>query len=215
MGPQAPRGGHPLRDQRYGWGWRRSVLPRREGWKSCEISRPDGSHLVTVAATITDNGSAGTNGLTELFIESAEPSFADQSLAELLDLFPAGKYDYDCVTIDDKSLKGSAQLTHKLPATPDPTPQFLSGGGVQITWPPVTAPFEPRGQAVVVVAYEIIVERLSDGRKFDITLGALPSNNRVTVPQEFITPNTQYKVEVLAIEASGNQTIGEEEFTTP
>ena len=67
----------------------------------------------------------------------------------------------------------------------------------------------------MVVAYEIIVERLSDGRKFDITLGALPSNNRVTVPQEFITPNTQYKVEVLAIEASGNQTIGEVEFTTP
>ena len=91
-----------------------------EGWKSCEISRPDGSHLVTVAATISDNGSAGTNGLTELFIESAEPSFADQSLAELLALFPAGKYDYDCVTIDDKSLKGSAQLTHKLPATPAP-----------------------------------------------------------------------------------------------
>ena len=186
-----------------------------EGWKSCEISRPDGNHLVTVTATISENGSPGTNGLTELFIESAEPSFADQSLAQLLALFPAGKYDFDCVTTDDKPLKSSAQLTHKLPATPAPTPQFLPGGVVRIQWPPVTNPFEPGGQAVVVVAYEIIVERLSDGRKFDITLPALPSNNRVTVPPEFIRPNTQYKGEVLAIEASGNQTIGEFEFTTP
>ena len=186
-----------------------------EGWKSCEISRPDGNHLVTVTATISNNGSPGTNGLTELFIESAEPSFEEQPLTELLALFPAGAYGFDCVTIDDKPLKSSAQLTHKLPGTPTPTPQFLSGNVVRIEWPPVVGPFVPGGQAVVVVAYEIIVERLSDGVKFDITLPALPANNRVTVPAEFIKRNTQYKGEVLAIEASGNQTIGEFEFTTP
>jgi hypothetical protein len=186
-----------------------------QGWKSCEISRPDGNHLVTVTATISDNGSPGTNGLTELFIESAEPSFADQSLAALLALFPAGRYEFDCLTTDDKPLKSSAQLTHKLPGTPAPSTQFLSGGVVRIAWPPVVGPFEPGGQAVVIVAYQIIVERLSDGLKFDITLPALPANNRVTVPEEFIRPNTEYKGEVLAIEASGNQTIGEFEFTTP
>lgn len=186
-----------------------------QGWKSCKISRPDGNHLVTVTATITDNGSPGTNGLTELFIESAEPSFAEQSLGALLALFPAGKYQFDCTTTDDKALKSSAQLTHQLPATPAPAHQFLPDNVVRIVWPPVEGPFEPGGQDVVIVAYEIIVERLSNGQKFSITLPALPANNRVTVPAEFIKPNTQYKGEVLAIEASGNQTIGEFEFTTP
>jgi hypothetical protein len=185
-----------------------------EGWKSCEISRPDGNHLVTVTATVSDNGSPGTNGLTELFIESAEPSFAEQSLAALLALFPAGRYQFDCLTTDDKPLESSAQLTHKLPGTPAPQPQF-EGNVVRIAWAPVVNPFEPGGQAVVIVAYEIIVERLSDGLKFDITLPALPQDNRVTVPEEFIKPNTRYKGEVLAIEESGNQTIGEFEFKTP
>jgi hypothetical protein len=186
-----------------------------QGWKSCEISRPDGSHLVTVTATISNNGSPGTNGLTELFIESAEPSFDEQSLAALQALFPVGRYQFDCLTTDDKLLRSSAQLTHKLPGTPAPSPQFLGGTVVRIEWPPVVDPFEPGGQAVVIVAYQIIVERLSDGLKFDITLPALPANNRVTVPAEFIKPNTRYKGEVLAIEQSRNQTIGEFEFTTP
>jgi hypothetical protein len=166
-----------------------------------------------VTATISNNGRPGTNGLTELFIESAEPSFEEQPLTELLALFPAGAYGFDCV--GDKPLKSSAQLTHKLPGTPTPTPQFLSGSVVRIEWSPVMGPFVPGGQAVVIIAYEIIVERLSNGVKFDITLSALPANNRVTVPAEFIKPNAQYEGEVLAIEASGNQTIGKFEFTTP
>jgi hypothetical protein len=36
----------------------------------------------------------------------------------------------------------------------------------------------------------------------------------VTVPSEFIQASAEYKLEVLAIEASGNQTITEGGFTT-
>jgi hypothetical protein len=182
------------------------------GWKSCEVSDPDGNLLVTVTAT----GSAGMNGLTELFIESAEPSFEEQPLEDLLGLFPQGNYEFDCVTTDDKTLKRSASLTHKLPATPEGV-GFDPGPG-RIVWQEVTGPFELDGEVfgdsnVVIVAYEVIVERLSDGLKFSITLPA-PATS-VTVPAEFITPHTKYKVEVLAIEKGGNQTIAEAEFTTP
>jgi hypothetical protein len=67
----------------------------------------------------------------------------------------------------------------------------------------------------VIAGYEVIVERLTDGRKFSITLEA--ATTAVTVPAEFIKPNTQYVGEVLAIEASGggNQTITQFQFTTP
>jgi hypothetical protein len=47
---------------------------------------------------------------------------------------------------------------------------------------------------------------------FSVDLPA--STTSVTVPAEFLEPGTQYKVEVLAIEASGNQTITEVEFMT-
>jgi hypothetical protein len=175
-----------------------------KGWTSCSISDPDGNPLVTVTA----DGSAATNGLTELFIESAEPSFQQQPLEELLLLFPEGDYGFSCQTTGSQ-LNGSASLTHKLPATPAGV-GFVAG---QIVWEEVTEPFEVNGPAVVVVAYEVIVERLSDGLKFSITLPA-PATS-VTVPAEFILPGTKYKAEVLAIEESGNQTIAEIEFTTP
>jgi hypothetical protein len=44
----------------------------------------------------------------------------------------------------------------------------------------------------------------------------LPNVTKVTVPPEFLEPNTDYKFEVLAIEAGGNQSITEgEPFSTP
>jgi hypothetical protein len=181
-------------------------------WKRCTILRPDGDHLVTIETTVSEDGSPGTNGLTELFSESAEPSFAEQSPEELLALFPAGNYEFNCLTTDDMPLKSVARLTHKIPATPEPE-VIQENNVVQITWPAVVDPFLPGGQGVVIVTYEVIVER-SDGVKFNITLPAKNQGNSVTVPPEFITPNTNYKGEVLAIEQSGNQTIGEFEFET-
>jgi hypothetical protein len=181
-------------------------------WKRCTILRPDGGHLVTIETTVSEDGSPGTNGLTELFSESAEPSFLEQSLEALLALYPAGNYKFDCLTTDDTPLQSVAKLTHKLPATPDPA-VVQNNGVVQITWGAVVDPFQPGGQSVVIVTYEVIVER-SDGVKFNITLPAKNEGNSVTVPPEFITPRTNYKGEVLAIEQSGNQTIGEFEFKT-
>jgi hypothetical protein len=180
-----------------------------KAWKSCDISDPDGNLLVTVTAV----GSAGSNGLTELFIESSEPSFEEQPLADLLELFPAGNYEFDCVTTDDKTLKRSAALTHKLPAGPNVT--VSQGASVVIAWVAVPGAFQPGvgDPDVVIGGWEVIVERLTDGRKFSITLPATATS--VTVPPEFIKPKTKYKLEVLAIEESGNQTITEEEFTTP
>lgn len=176
-------------------------------WKRCTILRPDGGHLVTINTTVSEDGSPGTNGLTELFSESAEPSFAEQSLEALLALYPAGNYKFECLTTDDKPLNSVAKLTHKLPATPEPE-VVEENNMVRITWPAVVAPFQPGGASVEVVAYQVIVER-SDGLKFDTTLPAKNQGNSVTVPPEFLTPGMQFKGEVLAIERNGNQTIGE------
>lgn len=183
-----------------------------EGWNSCQISDPNGNLVLDVQAS----GSVGTQGVTELFFESAEPSFAQQPLAALLALFPEGAYRFDCMTTEGQMLKGSATLTHRLPAAPIVTPQqgeeVDPTQPVVIKWEAVTTAFPGGESRVVVDGYEIIVERLKDGRKFSVTLPA--TSTSVTVPPEFIQPNTEYKFEVLAIERDGNQTISESSFNT-
>jgi hypothetical protein len=58
----------------------------------------------------------------------------------------------------------------------------------------------------------VIVEREDEARTFQVDLPATATS--VTIPPEFLEANTGYKVEVLAIEASGNQTITEVSFQT-
>jgi len=181
-----------------------------KGWNLCQVSDPNGIIVLNIQAS----GSVGIQGITELSFESAEPSFEEQSLAELLALFPKGKYNFDCTTTEEQTLKGSATLTHKLPAGPlviGPEGTGVDPTDVVIEWEAVTTAF-PGGELGVIAGYEVIVERLKDGRKFSITLPATATS--VTVPPEFIQPNTEYKFEVLAIEQSGNQTITESTFKT-
>ena len=183
-----------------------------EGWNVCQVSDPNG----TIVLNIQASGSVGRQGITELFFESAEPSFDEQTLAQLLALFPKGKYNINCMTTEGQALHGSATLTHKLPAAPVViSPE--EGAGVDsnmpvvVQWQSVTTAF-PGGEPGVIAGYEIIVERLKDGLKFSITLPATATF--VTIPLEFIQPNTEYKFEVLAIEKSGNRTITESSFKT-
>lgn len=187
------------------------------GWDNCQVSDPDGFTGLDIQAL----ASVGMQGITELFFESAEPSFEEQTLAELLALFPEGKYIFDCRTTEGKMLKSSATLTHNIPAgpevvSPEETAEVDPTMPVVIEWEEVTAGFD-NGEGLglnpgVIAGYEVIVERLSDHLRFSITLPATATF--VTIPPEFIKPKTEYKFEVLAIEQSGNQTITESSFKT-
>jgi hypothetical protein len=60
------------------------------GWTRLEVFDPNGQKIADVRAS----GSVGRQGLTELFAESAEPSFTEQSFPELFDRFPEGNYTF-------------------------------------------------------------------------------------------------------------------------
>jgi hypothetical protein len=70
------------------------------------------------------------------------------------------------------------------------------------------------GLPVKIVGYQVIVERADNDRLgtairiFDVKL---PNVTEVTVPPEFLESGKEYKFEVLAIEAGGNQSITEGE----
>jgi hypothetical protein len=66
-------------------------------------------------------------------------------------------------------------------------------------------------RGIDIVGYRVIVTRENPLRVFSADLPA--SARRMPVPSEFLQPGTEYKLEVQAIEASGNQTLTEITFS--
>ncbi len=177
-----------------------------EGWKRMKVFDPDDNKIVDVRA----QGSIGLQGITELFFESAEPSFEEQSLEELLALFPPGKYRFEGRTTEGELLRGKARLRHHLPGAPllvFPVEEAVDPDDAVFEWEAVA---DPPGSEIV--SYEVIIE--CEEPDF-IELGALvgPDVTSITVPPEFLDQGgEECKWEVLAKERSGNQTISEAEF---
>jgi hypothetical protein len=179
-----------------------------EAWKEVKVKGPDGKQILEVKG----KGSLKELGLTELFMESDEPEF-DEAPEELLALFPEGEYEFQGKTVDDIELEGTATLTYDIPDGPsivspsgdDP----VNPGNTVIDWEPVTTP-----SGIEIVRYQVIVENeaVDPVRVFSVDLPAMVTE--VQVSPQFLEPGTQYKFEVLAIEASGNQTITESFFKT-
>ena len=171
------------------------------------MTGPNGDVMFSVMAA----SSVGMQGITEFFFESAEPSFDEQSLEELLELFPEGKYRLSGTTTEGRKLRGTALLTHALPDAPvlvfpiegeevDPNDAVFS-------WQLVADP-----PSSWIVRYQVIVECEEPVfRVLDVLVG--PTVDSLTVPPEFLEEGAdECKWEVLAIERSGNQTISETEF---
>ena len=186
------------------------------GWNRLEVFDPNKIKVFDVSGS----GSVGMTGITELFFESAEPSFADLPLDQLLARFPEGNYTFVGTTVDGKKLTGSATLKHNIPAGPtivspaEGAAPLNSKQPVVIDWDPVTDPFPGTDLAVTIVSYQVIVERVKPTPLRVFSADVEASVTKVTVPPEFLQANADYNFEVLAIEASGNQTISEGGFKT-
>jgi hypothetical protein len=178
-----------------------------EGWNELEIADPSGETIFTVLG----EGSVGEQGITELFFESEEPSFDEVPLEEFLARFPAGEYEFRGRTVEGDALVGTATFTHTIPDAPvlvSPEEDAeVDPAAVVVSWEAVA---DPPGSEIV--AYQVIVEHEDPLLVFSVDLPATAAS--VRVPAAFLDPASEYKVEVLAIEAGGNQTISEREFET-
>jgi hypothetical protein len=175
-----------------------------ENWRSIQIVNPAGTTIFQVEG----KGAYGDLGLSELFTEGAEPTLDVFPLDQLLALFPEGKYQFRGVTVSGQRLSRTATLSHAVPAGPAVS-SVVDGDTVVIGWEPVTAPppnFPER--KIDVTGYQVIVD------PFQVTLPG--SSREVTLPREFVdslAPGS-HGFEVLAIDASGNQTITAGSFET-
>ena len=191
------------------------------GWNALEIIDPNAATILDLVAD--ENESIGLQGLTEFFFESAEPSFDDQTLAELLALFPEGEYEFEGVTTEGDPISATAEFTHNIPAVPEPTVLVEDDDEVTIRFDPVEDAFEDPsfppadvGDDIEIDMYRIVVEALDEEGEGLQTLDVeLPATLlRMSIPPEFLglSPVGEFKFEVIATEESGNQTIFEGTF---
>jgi hypothetical protein len=150
-------------------------------------------------------------GLSDFFFESAEPTLEEVPMDDFLSRFPEGVYEFETVTLDDLEQEGETRLTHMVPAGPVIVfPQqgdVVDRNNLVVTWEPVTmtTALNPPQRPVNIVGYQVIVTRVDPLRVYSVEVAA--ETTSVTVPPEFLDLDTEYEVEILAIEESDNQTI--------
>ncbi len=190
------------------------------GWQRLAIDDPGKARVLDVVV----RGRLRAQGLTELFTESAEPSFDELKPTDFFARFPQGAYAISGTTIDGKELRGTATLSHVMPAAPGnirvsghPAPTDCDEGPVPsatrpvvITWDPVTKSHPKLGKsgAVKVVKYEMVVER-EEPTSLVLGVDLPPDAKSFTVPAGFIAMDDGdgFKFEIVVREASGNQTV--------
>ncbi len=203
-----------------------------ESWDNLKIVGPNDHRILKIRV----EGQLQKQGLTEIFFESAEPSFDQLLPVNFFRRFPAGKYFISGVTLDGERLESNVELTHVMPAPPEPTVNGLeinknSTGNatvvrnlpVTIKWPRVTMshPDVNGGGAgvqppipIIIHNYEIAIEVENIDTPFKSVIRALlePDVTSFTIPEEFISLGNRFRYEVLAREVSFNQTATESCF---
>jgi hypothetical protein len=196
-----------------------------DAYRRLEIEDPDERQILDVRAF----GSLAQQGLTELFFESAEPSFDELTPEEFFERFPAGTYEIEAHTLEGPDLESEVQLTHVLPAPPenvevagqtaaedcDATPlPSVPSGDVEISWDAVTESHPQIGEfdpSIDIVGYQVVAEREEPSLLiFSVDLPA--DTTTATIPASFIALGDEFEFEIVARAASGNQTAVESCF---
>jgi len=163
-----------------------------EPWKKLKIEDPRGRRMLNIRV----NGRLRRQGLTEIFFESAEPTFDELPPKKFFRRFPEGWYEIEGITLEGDKLESEVELTHTMPAPPvayvngelmavqcdedeegyDATKVDLNDdGSVTIEWDPVKLSHpDPNGGGagvqppipVTIHNYEVVVEVDIDGEDF-------------------------------------------------
>ena len=207
-------------------------------WKRLQIEDQNERRILNVNV----RGRLRRQGLTEIFFESAEPTFDELPPSVFFKRFPEGTYEIEGITLDGDEMESETEITHAMPAPPAPTvndvpaaeqcddeePGYdapvIDGDEIVIAWPAVTQTHPelgyPQGADGVISIhnYEVVVEAEFevDGEEFASVFSVIlpPDVTAMTIPEEFLEQSDSFKYEVLAREESWNQTAIESCFLT-
>ena len=198
-------------------------------WKHLQIEDLNERRILNINV----KGRLRRQGLTEIFFESAEPTFDELPPATFFNRFPEGEYEIEGVTLDGVEMESETSISHAMPAPPNPTvngtpvaaqcddeePGYDAptvAGEVVIAWDPVTLTHPSLGSPqsspdISIYNYQVVVEaefELANGDEFSSVLSVVlpPDVTEMTIPAEFLSQSDTFKYEVLAREESWNQT---------
>jgi hypothetical protein len=194
------------------------------GWSELCVFDPSGRPIVVVDPRhqLNDLTMAG------IFFESRKPPLSEFAMADLAAAFPEGRYEVRGKSFDGTTLRGRALFTHDVPAPPtitspeiadepDQTGTPVPRAELVVGWDAVTE--TTTGGPVTISGYEVIITKEVEDDPhgfsrptYDVHVPA--TQNALSVPTDFLEPDTIYELEVLALERSGNQTISVGFFTT-
>jgi hypothetical protein len=194
------------------------------GWSELCVFDPSGRPILVAdpRQQLDDLTMAG------IFFESREPPIDEFSMSELAAAFPEGRYEVRGRSFDGTTLRGRATFTHDVPAPPtitspeiaddpDRTNTPVPRSDLAVAWDPVTE--TTTGEPVTITGYEVIITKEVEDDPhgfsrptYDVHVPA--TQHDLSVPVEFLEPDTVYELEVLALERSGNQTISVGFFRT-
>ena len=197
-----------------------------DAWRLLEIEDPN----ERVILRIRGRSRLRRQGLTQLFFESAEPTFDELTPEAFFARFPEGEYEVSGRATDGGELESVAEFTHLLPAPADgitvsgvsidpdlvdcDEPPPMVNEPVVIAWNPIVKS-HPKigrtGEAVEIVRYQLVVER-EEPTLLIYSVDLPPTLTRLEVPAGFTALGDVFKFEILAREASGNQTAVESCF---
>lgn len=208
-------------------------------WRFFRLTDPNGDKLVSVKAKkgLRDQGLTEEFFESAEPLCEPDPEKPDErvvTLAEFVERFPAGMYRFLAVSLEGDFFISDRELTYELPAAPDiamTEDMIFPEGPVVIMWEPgtdlgeachdedlINAGSIADPAAVPVVGWEVVVEVDDDEAPQRVFSAQVPPEQTfVTVPEDFLQQFldlgfSEFKFEVGAIEASGNQTFSEGSF---
>lgn len=191
-----------------------------EPWTDLEIEGPDDRPLLHVVS----RGRLRAQALTQLSFESAEPPFDEFAPAAFFRRFPEGRYEIEARLQGGGTIESTVLLSHVLAAAPENI--LISGAPaaedcdapvlptvsapVVIDWDPVTVSHPEIGKRgpVRISRYQVFVER--EGVSLGVDLP--PTVTEFEVPAGVIGSGNEFKFEIIARTASGNNTAVESCF---
>ncbi len=209
-----------------------------EPWKRLQIEDVNERRIFAVNA----RSRLRRQGVTEIFFESAEPTFDELPSATFFRRFPEGIYEVEGVSLNGIEIESETEITHAMPAPPVPTVNGITAAqtcddedpgydaplivadSYVIAWDEVTHTHPELGSplnapGLEVVNYQVVVEtdlEAADGEEFTTIFSVIlpPDVTEMTIPAEFIDQSDSFKYEVLVRESSWNQTATESCFLT-
>ena len=192
-------------------------------WTALEIEGPGDRTLLDLVV----RGSLRRQGMTELFFESAEPSFDELAPARFFRRFPEGRYEISGRAQDGGEFESIAVVSHVLPAPPDnitlsgvpaaedcdATPLPVVSPPVVIDWDPVTTSHDEIGKRgrIRISQYQLVVEH----ERVTFSVDLPPTVTRFEVPTGVTDLGKEFKFEILARATNNNNTAVESCFRVP